>query len=248
MRLMLGDCIEEMSRITDESVDLVLTDLPYLNSKNKWDQEVPFDKMWEQVWRISKPNAACLLFGTEPFSSALRLSQVKYFKYDWIWHKTGARNSLNAKKQPLRASENISVFYRKQPTYNPQGLKEKEVDNSRPNHVTINPDDMLYNKMTGTKHISKYTNYPVNIIKESNPNHKSLHPTQKPVKLLEYFIKTYTDPGQLVLDFTMGSGSTGEAAKNSNRGFVGIEKEKKYFEIAQERLLGQNDDPRNTLA
>ena len=236
---MRGDCLERMKEIPDGSIDLILTDPPYGITACKWDSVIPLEPMWDQIWRVLKPNGACALFGSEPFSSHLRMSQVGRFKYDWIWHKTSPKNFINAKKQPLRSHEIISIFYKKQCFYNPQGLVFKEIDNSRPNHLKRSIE--IYSKQYRRRKDSA-SNYPRSIIKCSNPNKGSVHPTQKPTSILEYLIKTYTLEGETVLDFTMGSGSTGVACQNLNRKFIGIEKDDKYFEIAKKRL--QDKRPR----
>ena len=236
MNLIKGECIEQMKLIPSGSIDAIITDPPYGTTACKWDSVIDFELMWEQLNRIIKPNGAIVLFGSEPFSSALRMSNIKNYKYDWIWEKTTKTNHLNAKKQPLRRSELISVFYKKQPTYNPQGLVETEVSNFRPNHFKYKKGEKVYGEQREHSNKSNYTNYPDNILIFANPNSKSLHPTQKPVELMEYLIKTYTNEGETVLDFTMGSGSTGVAAKNLNRNFIGIELDDKYFNIAKERI------------
>ena len=180
--------------------------------------------MWEQLNRIIKPNGAIVLFGSEPFSSALRMSNIKNYKYDWIWRKR-AVNFLNAKKQPLREVENLMVFNAL--NYYPQGLIYKPRINKRSNSTETNGEHGLDN-------FSEYTNYPKNIL--DFKNERGLHPTQKPVALMEYLIKTYTNENETVLDFTMGSGSTGVACVNTNRNFIGIEMDEKYFEIAEKRI------------
>jgi len=236
IELIQGDCLTEMQKIESGSVDAIITDPPYGTTACKWDSVIDFQLMWEQLNRIIKPNGAIVLFGSEPFSSALRMSNIKNYKYDWVWNKTTKTNHLNAKKQPLRRSELISVFYKKQPTYNPQGLIETEVSNFRPNHFKYKKGEKIYGEQKEHSNKSNYTNYPDNILTFANPNNKSLHPTQKPVELMEYLIKTYTNEGETVLDFTMGSGSTGLAAKNLNRSFIGIEQDPNYFNIAEEQI------------
>ena len=236
INLIKGDCLEQMKLIPDGSIDAIITDPPYGTTQCKWDSVIDFGLMWEQLNRIIKPNGAIVLFGSEPFSSALRMSNIKNYKYDWIWEKTTKTNHLNAKKQPLRRSELISVFYKKQPTYNPQGLVETEVSNFRPNHFKYKKGEKVYGEQREHSNKSNYTNYPDNILIFANPNSKSVHPTQKPVALMEYLIKTYTNENETILDFTMGSGSTGVAAKNLNRNFIGIELDEKYFNIAKERI------------
>lgn len=214
---------------------MVLTDPPYGTTACKWDSVIPFEPMWAELKRIIKPNGAIVLFGTEPFSSALRMSNIKNYKYDWVWHKTKPSGHLNAKKQPMRIYENISVFYSKQCLYNPQDLIYGVFNNDRPSRSKKIKGEYTYGleKNTG---ISIAANYPKNVLTFSNPNNNSLHPTQKPVELLEYLIKTYTNEGETVLDFTMGSGSTGVTCKNLNREFIGIELDETYFNIAKDRI------------
>lgn len=239
MNLMQGDCLELMKTIPDGSVDLILTDPPYGTTACKWDSIIPFEPMWEQLKRIIKPNGAIVLFGSEPFSSMLRVSNLKMFKYDWIWEKPKGTGHLNAKKQPMRYTENIHVFYGGQCLYYPQktnGHKPSNVNGKRGKETDV------YGNF---KHIirgGQTDRYPKNILKFNNVNsaHGIVHPTQKPVSLLEYLIKTYTQENETVLDFTMGSGSTGVACVNTNRNFIGIELDEKYFEIAQSRILQLN--------
>ena len=225
-KLYQGDCLEVMDRLIEEGikVDMILTDPPYGTTACKWDNVIPFDEMWIRINELIKTNGAIVLFGNEPFSSNLRISNIKNYKYDWVWNKRPV-NFLNAKRQPLREVENIMVFNSK--IYNPQGLIYKERINKRSNSTETNSKHGLSNK-------SYYTNYPKQILRFIGE--RGLHPTQKPVALLEYLIKTYTDEGELVLDFTMGSGSTGVACKNTNRNFIGIELDEKYFSIAKDRL------------
>ena len=230
-----GDCLEIMKSIPSGSIDAIITDPPYGTTACKWDSVIDFDLMWEQLNRIIKPNGAIVLFGSEPFSSALRMSNIKNYKYDWYWEKTSATNHLNAKKQPLRLYEIISVFYKKQPTYNPQGLVKGVFKNSRPSKSKKVEGNKVY-RQEREYGCSEYGNYPKNKLHFANPNKNSLHPTQKPVALMEYLIKTYTNEKETVLDFTMGSGSTGVAAKNLNRSFIGIEQDENYFNIAKERI------------
>lgn len=219
-----GDCLEEMKKIPDGSIDFVLTDPPYGTTKCKWDSVIPFEPMWEQLKRIIKPNGAIVLFGSEPFSSVLRMSNIKQYKYDWIWKKR-AVNFLNAKKQPLREVENIMVF--NSMFYYPQGLIYKPRVNKRSNSTETSGAHGLSNP-------SEYTNYPKNILEFKNE--RGLHPTQKPVALMEYLIKTYTNECDTVLDFTMGSGSTGVACLKTGRKFIGIELDTDYFNVAKDRI------------
>lgn len=232
-----GDCLELMKNIPDKSVDMILCDLPYGTTQNKWDNIIPFEPLWEHYNRVIKDNGAIVLFGSEPFSSKLRMSNIKNFKYDWIWEKTKPSGHLNAKKQPLRKTENISVFYKKQCTYNPQGLIFGCFNNNRPSRNNKKKGKYTYGveKDFG---LSNATNYPNNVLTYQNGNNNLLHPTQKPVDLLEYLIKTYTNEGEIVLDNCMGSGSTGVACVNTRRDFIGIELDKDYFNIAKQRITG----------
>ena len=234
IKLYNGDCLEIMEQIPDKSIDMILCDLPYGTTQSKWDSVIPFEKLWEHYNRIIKDNGAIVLFGMEPFSSKLRLSNLKYYKYDWIWNKRKGTNFLNAKKQPLRYHELISVFYKKQPTYNPQKTTGHQLKTSF-KRKGLQTD--VYNKTNKDNYYSSTERYPRSILEFSSDTQiSSLHPNQKPIKLLEYLIKTYTNKGDLVLDNTMGSGSTGVACLNTNREFIGIEKEEKYFNIAKERI------------
>ena len=235
IELWCGDCLELMNDISDKSVDMILCDLPYGTTSCKWDIVIPFESLWEQYNRIIKDNGAIVLFGSEPFSSKLRLSNLKNYKYDWVWEKTKPSGHLNAKKQPLRKHENISVFYKKQCTYNPQGLIYGCFNNNRPSRSKKIKGEYTFG-VESDFGISNATNYPNNILMYSNGNNNNLHPTQKPVALLEYLIRTYTNEGETVLDFTMGSGSTGGACINTHRRFIGIEKDPTYFEIAKNRI------------
>tara|TARA_R100000995_G_C3443350_1_gene104443 strand:- start:28 stop:753 length:726 start_codon:yes stop_codon:yes gene_type:complete len=233
--LILGDCLEELKKISDKSVDIVLTDPPYGTTDCKWDSIIPFDLMWKELKRIIKDNGCIALFGTEPFSSYLRTSNIKCFKYDWIWNKKNIGNPLIAKYQPLRQHELISVFYNKRSKYFPI---KTDLDKTRT--ATQYNKSKLFEKGNSQKGFTKTVKgkFPKTIIEFSNAKRKKLHPTQKPVALLEYLIKTYTNENDTVLDFTMGSGSTGVAAKNLNRKFIGIEKNQNYFNIAKDRIEG----------
>jgi site-specific DNA-methyltransferase (adenine-specific) len=241
-----GDCLELMKDIPDGSIDMVLCDPPYGTTACKWDTVIPFEPMWEQLKRIIKPNGAICLFGSEPFSSHLRLSNLKWFKYDWIWKKNTATGGITAKYQPLKDFELISVFCQKRTNYypikQPRVWKGEEVfpKNYTVNQKTGHKDHV--NKIKPTGKVSYETLVNPKMVIEfdtlSNKSGNKKHPTQKPVALLEYLIKTYTLEGETVLDFTMGSGSTGCAAKNLNRSFIGIELDKDYFEIAKERING----------
>lgn len=239
-KLIHGDCLEKMKSIPDKSIDCVLTDPPYGTTQCRWDNVIPFDPMWEQLKRITKDNGAICLFGSEPFSSALRMSNINMFKYDWIWKKHHKTGHLNAKKRPMKTCEIISIFYDKQVGYRPQGLIDygKEMINSKSDSLRgkNNKTSTVSGGLNRRPYIQKKTNYPVEIIEFKSCNGNLLHPTRKPVPLLEYLIKTYTLENEMVLDFTMGSGSTGVACKNLNRKFIGIEQDKSYFEIAKKRI------------
>jgi len=249
--LLHGDCLELMKIIPDGSVDMILTDPPYGTTACKWDNVIPFESMWQQIWRVLKPNGACLLFGSEPFSSALRMSQIKRFRYDWIWDKGRTTGFALAKKQPLRKHECISVFSQEQSFYLPQ----KSI--GKPNHSKTKGNIQTKQIMRSNKSQPEVfktkvdlsgMKYPTSILyfPREAPT-KYLHPTQKPVPLLEYFIKTYTIEGETVLDFTMGSGSTGVACANTNREFIGIEQDGKYFDIAQNRIGAEKVGERSGL-
>ena len=231
INLMLGDCLERMKEIPDGSVDMVLTDPPFGVTSCKWDSTIPLEPMWEQLKRVIKPNGAIVLFGVEPFSSALRMSNIKDYKYDLKWDKVRGSNFATVKKRPFNSFEDIAIFYKNQPTYNPQMWKGKPYEKKQ-GYVGEAKQTGLERKEVVTK--SNGDRYPVSIIRYSKE--KGLHPTQKPVALMEYLIKTYTNEGETVLDFTMGSGTTGVAAKNLNRNFIGIEMDEGYFEIAKKRI------------
>lgn len=231
LELLHGDCLELMKEIPDGSVDLCLTDPPYGTTACKWDSVIPFGPMWEQLHRACKKNAAMVLFGAEHFSSALRMSNIKNYKYDWVWEKDKATGFLNAKKQPLRSVETISCFYKKQCIYNPQmrlGFKPYTIKQGGHGSNYGKKTRPVVSKSDGER-------YPINILRFATARNP-IHPTQKPVELCEYLIKTYTNKGDTVLDFTMGSGTTGVACVNLNRKFIGIEKDDKYFEIAKDRI------------
>lgn len=230
IELLNGDCLDDMQLIPDKSIDLILCDPPYGTTACKWDTVIPFEPMWKELKRIRKDNAAIVLFGSEPFSSHLRMSNIKEFKYDWIWLKTNGGGFLNANRQPLKRHEIISVFYKKQCNYIPQKIKGKKYTCKRSSAGETTRDQTVSGWITN----NDGSRFPLSyqIFKSETGS----HPTQKPVQLLEYLIKTYTLEGETVLDFTMGSGSTGVACKNLNRNFIGIEKDEKYFKIAQERI------------
>ena len=231
-----GDCLEVMKNIPSKSVDMILCDLPYGTTACKWDTVIPFEPLWEQYNRIIKYNGAIVLFGSEPFSSALRMSNIKNFKYDWIWDKVNRYTGYGScKYAPLKRYEIVSVFYKSKPTYNPQMMQGK------PYKKTGDYSSKIY----GTDKVKKHgknngERYPFNILQYKGDDKKNgfLHPTQKPIALLEYLIKTYTNECDVVLDNCMGSGSTGVACVNTNRDFIGIELDKDYFNIAKQRITG----------
>ena len=233
MNLMLGDCLERMKEIPDGSVDMILADPPYGTTACKWDTVIPLDKMWEQLKRIIKPSGAIVMTASQPFTTALIGSNLKDFRYCLVWEKTIATNFMVLKKQPAKKHEDICVFYRSQPTYNPQ-MEAGIPYSDKPRKRTVGVHGGA--ETTKAAIINEGTRYPSSIQKFSNGNNGTVHPTQKPVALMEYLIKTYTQEGETVLDFVMGSGTTGIACKNTGRKFIGIEKDAGYFEIAKQRL------------
>ena len=237
VQLYKGDCLELMKAIPSGSVDAIITDPPYGTTACKWDSVIPFDLMWEQLNRIIKPNGAIVLFGCEPFSSALRMSNIKNYKLDLKWVKSRPTGHLNAKRMALKNIEDVIIFYRKQPTYNPQFTKGK------PNNIkegvarASKATNNIYGDFKNSVQIKTEKKYPKqNLYFNQNDPRKILHPTQKPVELMEYLIKTYTNANETVLDFTMGSGSTGVACVNTFRKFIGIEMDDNYFNIAEKRI------------
>ena len=233
-KLYQGDCLEVMKGIPDKSIDMILCDLPYGTTQNKWDSVIPFDELWREYKRIIKDNGAIVLTSQGIFTAKLILSNEKWFKYKLVWEKSKATNFLNAKKQPLRKHEDICIFYNKQPIYNPQMREGKPYDKGvRKDQLTGSYGDFnpVHVKSEGKR-------YPTDVVyfKTAESEGKVYHSTQKPVGLLEYLIKTYTNENEVVLDCCMGSGSTGVAALNTNRRFIGIELDENYFNIAVERL------------
>ena len=224
-----------MKNIPDKSIDMILCDLPYGTTHNKWDNVIPMESLWEQYNRIIKDHGAIVLFSQMPFGASLIMSNPKMFRYEWIWEKNQAVGFLNAKKMPLRKHENILVFYKHLPTYNPQGLIK--LDEPIQEEGRANRSGKNY-RVADKSFIRTHKNYPTDIITFSKDT--GYHPTQKPVDLLEYLIKTYTNEGDVVLDNCMGSGSTGVACQNTNREFIGMELDEKYFKIACERIEGVN--------
>ena len=237
LNLIHGDCLEVMKTIPDASIDAIITDPPYGTTVCKWDAIIPFEPMWKELNRIIKDNGAIILFGNQPFSSALIMSNPKMFKYEWIWEKTQATGHLNAYKMPMKSHEQILVFYNKQPNYNPQKTQNHKPMNFGTKYATLNNN--VYGKMSNDNmkfggNTDRFPRTVINFSKDIQTNY--LHPTQKPIALIEYLIETYTKPRDIVLDFTMGSGTTGLACKNLNRNFIGIEKDDNYFKIATDRI------------
>jgi site-specific DNA-methyltransferase (adenine-specific) len=234
MQLLNGDCLALMASLPEQSVDMVLCDLPYGTTDCKWDTIIPFDQLWVQYERLTKPNAAIVLTASQPFTSALVMSKISWFKTSWVWNKKQSGGFATAKYHPLKVTEDVLVFGKNRVTYNPlmrKGVFRTKGGCKKPNeiqsglksgHVTVNDDY-----------------YPTNIIELLNPRVGKVHPTQKPVALMEYLIRTYTNEGAVVLDNTMGSGTTGVAAVRTGRDFIGIERDEKYFEIAAIRIFNE---------
>ena len=247
MKLYNGDCLEIMKSIKDKSIDAIITDPPYGTTACKWDSVIPFEPMWKQLNRIIKDNGAIVLFGSQPFTSNLVMSNVKDFKQELIWNKITPVGHLLVKKRIMQVHENILLFWKKQPTFNRQ-MKDKPMKNRRPNKYKNNIKIKESHRTELVKNCpeSRYAKdnddnkvNPKSII-DINKNRKNkAHPTQKPIALMEYLIKTYTNELETVLDFTMGSGSTGVACCNTNRNFIGIELDKDYFKIAQDRIKNE---------
>jgi len=240
-QLFQGDCIEIMSTLPEGCVDMVFCDLPYGTTQNEWDCLIPFDQLWEQYHRVVKENGAIVLTAQPPFDKVLACSNLKYFKYEWIWEKNKATGHLNAKKMPMKAHENVLVFYRKLPTYNPQMTHGHKPMNAVLPKDQLPPPDRKRNYNHVEKRLGNpggsTTRYPRDVLQFpviNNDDPLKFHPTQKPVPLIEYFIKTYSNEGDVILDNCMGSGSTIIACKNTNRQYIGIENDPEYFEKAQE--------------
>lgn len=227
--LMPGDCLELMPWIADASVDMVLCDLPYGTTQNKWDAVIPFDPLWAEYRRVVRKGGAIVLTATQPFSSVLVASNLKDFKYEWIWVKSKITGVLNAKKMPVRKHEQVLVFSTAPTKYNAQGLVAKETVTKQGG----NSDN--YGGRSSADYVQEWTNWPRDVLEIASEG-STVHPTQKPVALMEYLIRTYTNPGDTVLDNTMGSGTTGVAAVNTGRHFIGIERDPAYFDIASARI------------
>ena len=229
--LMLGDCLDRMKEIESGTVDMILCDLPYGTTCCSWDVVIPFENLWVEYERVIKPNGAIVLFGSHPFSAVLACSNLEMFRYEWIWEKPSATGFLNADKQPLRAHENILVFYKSLPTYNPQ----KTFGHERKKSKRKNIGSAHYGKQLNIKDYDSTERYP-RTVQVFSKDYPSIHDTQKPVALCEYLIRTYTNDGELVLDNTMGSGTTGVACVNTRRRFIGIENDQQTFNEAKERI------------
>lgn len=254
--LMQGDCLERMKEIPDGSVDAIICDPPYGTTACKWDSIIPLEPMWEQLKRVIKPNGAIVMTASQPFTSVLGASNPKWLKYSWVWEKGRPTDFLQAKHKPLKGFEDLLVFYGKRPTYNPQGTTviNKSVKNTGTKArgrggKKINSDQTFHSTISGSDENDCYTQtvtgYPRGIVKFTQDS-ESLHPTQKPVALMEYLIKTYTNEGETVLDFTTGSGTTGVACANLGRKFIGVEMDETYFNIAKKRILNLQDKANET--
>lgn len=235
-KVICGDCLEVMKDIPDKSIDMILADLPYGTTACKWDTIIPFEPLWEQYKRIIKPNGAIVLTASQPFTSALVMSNPKMFKYEWIWEKQKASNFMSMKYQPAKYHENIVVFSKNKHIYNPIMWETENKDKRKTINNPITNKEGHLGKIIRTRSEDTGFRYPKSILKINKSINNNLHPTQKPIALFEYLIKTYTNEGDLVLDNVAGSGTTGVACKNTNRNFILIEQDEKYCEIANQRL------------
>ncbi len=233
-KLYWGDCLEVMKDISDGSIDVVITDPPYGTTACKWDSIIPLEPMWEQLKRIIKPNGAIVMTSSQPFTTKLISSNYEMFKYILVWNKVASVGFLNARRQPLRLHEDIVIFYKQQPTYNPQGLKSTYIKSSRRHGKTKH--DGTYGTVKNKEYYAESGNFPRSIIAFNRITHKQVHPTQKPVALMGYLIRTYTNEGEVVLDFAFGSGTTGVACAKTGRNFIGIEIDPNYFSVAEKRI------------
>lgn len=224
-----------MQRIPDQSIDMILCDLPYGTTACKWDSLIPFEPLWEQYQRVVKPRSAVVLMASQPFTTALIASNLKNFRYCWVWEKTVASNFALAAKQPLKKHEDVCVFYRAQPIYNPQMQSGRPYSDNRQSG-SRNASVGLKGGVNRQKIVNLGSRFPSSVQRMSNGNNFNIHPTQKPVALFEYLIRTYTNPGEVILDSCMGSGTTAIACLNAGRHYLGFEKDPKYFEAAQQRI------------
>lgn len=236
MKAILGDCFDAMASLPDASIDMVLCDLPYGTTQNKWDSVLPLDKLWAEYWRVTKPNAAIVLTAQCPFDKMLGASQLRFLKYEWVWEKSAATGHLNAKKQPMKAHEIALVFYREQCLYYPQ-MESGAAYSQKSGRGSSNyrAQKQVVTDNTGER-------YPRSVLKFSHDKHGRFHPTQKPVALFEYLIRTYTQEGMTVLDNTAGSGTTGVAAHRSGRDAIVIERDPEYFDKMVARLIAEGVD------
>jgi site-specific DNA-methyltransferase (adenine-specific) len=240
--LIHGECLEEMAKLPDGCVDMVMTDPPYGTTACKWDSVIPLEPMWEQLKRLIKPNGAIVMTASQPFTTTLIASNMKMFKYCWVWEKEQGTNQFLAKIQPMKKHEDILVYGRGKVLYNPQFTTGKRIISVRDRQARIDPITGV--SLKPTEYDNKGKRFPTTVIQVNRELVGRFHPTQKPVALMEYLIKTYTNEGETVLDFTMGSGTTGVACSNLNREFIGIERDDKYFEIAKNRIgKAQVDKP-----
>lgn len=236
--LLYGDCLERMKELPDSSIDAIICDPPYGTTQNKWDSVIPLHDMWNAIWRVLKPNGVVALCASQPFTSTLVSSQLEFYKYEWVWVKNLKTGNLNARRMPMGGHETIQVFYRKPCTYNPQKrkrtveVKSGNKKNSKTSNYGVQREEYLDRQSDEINPDTALLN-----IKCVHNSSGKLHPTQKPVELMEYLIKTYTNPGEVVLDFSMGSGTTGVGCVNLDRDFIGIEKDEKYFNIARDRIM-----------
>jgi site-specific DNA-methyltransferase (adenine-specific) len=237
IKLIHGECLEEMAKLPDGCVDMVMCDPPYGTTACKWDSVIPLEPMWEQLKRLIKPNGAIVMTASQPFASALVMSNPKWFKHEWIWHKSKSGSAFTAKVRPMAKHESVLVFGRGRVTYNPQMVKGEPYSRTR-KPPPINNHKLGLGSNGESTTVNNGTRYPesVQLFQQKWRRQDQVHPTQKPVALMEYLIKTYTNEGETVLDFTMGSGTTGVACSNLNRSFIGIERDDKYFEIAKNRI------------
>lgn len=238
INLIHGDCLQHLKSIEDGTVDFICADMPYGTTQCKWDSIIDLELLWPELWRVAKPSAAIVLFAQIPFSIKLGYSQLEYLRHEWVWEKPAATGFFNAKKMPLKAHENILVFYKELPTYNPV----KSTGHARKTAGRKEIGSEVYGKGVKKTVYDSTERYPRSVVKFSSDRQKqNLHPTQKPEALLEYLVTTYTNEGETVLDFCMGSGTAGIAATKLDRNFIGIEKDEKYFSLASERLATLED-------
>lgn len=233
-----GDCLELMDDIPDKSIDCIITDLPYGTTQAKWDVIIPFEPLWEQYNRVIKDNGVILLFSSQPFTSALIMSNPKMFKYEWIWQKTHPKGHLNAKKMPMRAHENIEVFYKKPPTYNPQMTHGHKRKAAKTNYIREADGDSCYGREVRNTSYDSTDRYPLDVQIFSNADQSNkIHNTQKPVEIYRYFMRTYTNEGEVVLDSTAGSMTCAIAGIDENRKVIYIENDKEIFEMGKNRVF-----------